>query len=104
MDQAAISNSIPLSLDQSSTTVEAADRPHERGHNAGSASYYQISPGFFATLGIRLLNGRDLNQHDNQDGPRVAVVNQAFARQIMHTENPVGKAFREGFGLSLIHI
>jgi predicted permease len=98
VDQAAVSNSIPLSLDQSSTSVEAADRPHERGHNAGSASYYQVSPGFFATLGIRLLSGRDFNQHDNHDGPRVAVVNQAFARQIMHTENPVGKTFREGFG------
>ncbi len=98
VDQTAVSNSMPLSLDQSSATVEAADRPHERGHNAGSASYYQVSPGFFATLGIRLLSGRDFITHDNQDGPRVAVVNQAFARQIMHTENPVGKTFREGFG------
>lgn len=98
VDQAAISNSIPLSLDQSSTGVEASDRPHERGHNSGSASYYQVSPGFFATLGIRLQSGRDFNQHDDQDGPRVAVVNQTFARQIMHTENPVGKTFREGFG------
>ncbi len=98
VDRTAISNSMPLSLDQSSTSVEAADRPHERGHNAASATYYQVSPGFFATLGIPLLSGRDFNQHDKQDSPRVAVVNQAFARRIMHTENPVGKTFREGFG------
>ena len=98
VDDAAVSNSIPLSIDQSSTSAEAADRPAERGRNAASASYYQVSPEFFATLGIRLLSGRDFNRHDNQNGPRVAVVNQAFARQIMHTENPVGKTFREGFG------
>jgi predicted permease len=98
VDDTAVANSIPLSIDHSSTSVEAADRPPERGRNAASATYYQVSPGFFATLGIRLLSGRDFNPHDNQDGPRVAVVNQAFARQIMHTESPVGKTFREGFG------
>ena len=68
VDLAAISNSIPLSIDQSSTTVEAADRPAERGRNARSASYYIVSPGFFSTLGIPLLSGRDFNQHDNQHG------------------------------------
>ncbi len=98
VEVAAVANSLPLSMDHSSTSVEAADRPPDRGRNAASATYYQVSPGFFATLGIRLLSGRDFNQHDNQDSPRVAVVNQAFARQIMHTENPVGKPFREGFG------
>jgi predicted permease len=98
VDLAAISNSIPLSIDQSSTTVEAADGPAERGRNARGASYYIVSPGFFSTLGIPLLSGRDFNQHDNQQASRVAIVNQTFARQIMRTEDPVGKTFREGFG------
>jgi predicted permease len=104
VEGAAISSSIPLSIDQSTTTVEAADRPHERGRNSGAAGYYQISPHFFSTLGIRLLRGRDFSLHDDQTAPRIAVVNQAFARQIMHLEDPVGKTYREGFGGPLVEV
>jgi hypothetical protein len=47
-------------------------------------------------MGIPLLAGRDFNSHDNEQEPRVALVNQAFARQIMQMPNPIGKAFRYG--------
>ena len=98
VEQAAIASSIPLSIDQSTTTAQAMDRPPEHGRNQASSSYYAISPGFFSTLGIRLMSGRDFDQHDDVRSPKPAIINQAFARQILQTENPVGKAFREGFG------
>jgi hypothetical protein len=38
--------------------------------------------------------GRDFNGHDNLTSPKVAIVNEEFARQIFHGENPVGRSFR----------
>ncbi len=99
---AAYANSLPLSVDQSTTAVQAEDQPIEKGRKAKSANYYQISPGFLSTLGIHLLSGRDFDQHDNDHAPRVAIVNRTFAKDILHTANPVGKTFR--LGSSSMHI
>ncbi len=95
---AAYANSLPLSIDQSTTAVQAADQPVERGRNVRSANWYDISPGLLSTVGIPLLSGRDFARHDDQHSPLVAIVNQTFARIIMRTDNPVGKTFRSGFG------
>jgi len=52
-----------------------------------------VSSGFFATYGIRLLDGRDISSAEVASGARVAVVNEAFAREFFGGENPVGRAF-----------
>ena len=46
-----------------------------------TASYSLVGPDFFRTLGIPLLQGRDFTRADGADAPKVAVVNQAFARK-----------------------
>jgi predicted permease len=53
-----------------------------------------ISPGYFKTMGTPLLAGRDFDDHDRPGAPKVAIVNQEFARKIMHTDNPVGRTFK----------
>ncbi|MBI4487183.1 MAG: FtsX-like permease family protein, partial [Acidobacteria bacterium] len=52
------------------------------------------SPGYFKTLGIPLLHGRDFDDTDRGGTLRVAIVNQAFADRIWPNENPIGKRFR----------
>jgi predicted permease len=52
-----------------------------------------VSPGFFQTLGIPLLAGRLLTDHDDQESPRVVVINEAAARKYFARENPVGRRF-----------
>ncbi len=93
VQSAAYSNSVPLSIDQSHTSIYPEDQPGLRASTAPVAIRYQVSPGYFETLGIRVLAGRDFNWHDDAQSPRVAVINQAFARQILHSQNPVGKRF-----------
>ncbi|HEX4810157.1 MAG TPA: ABC transporter permease [Bryobacteraceae bacterium] len=95
---AAYANSVPLSMDQSTTGVQAEGETRQRGRNAKHANFYQISPGFLSTFGVSLLNGRDFDEHDTEGTPLVAVVNQAFGKIILHTDNPVGKTFRWGPG------
>jgi hypothetical protein len=46
-------------------------------------------------MGTRLLAGRDLTERDDETGPKVAVVNESFARRYWKIENPLGKQFHE---------
>ncbi len=50
--------------------------------------------GYFRTMGTSFVAGRDFDDHDNLSSPKVAIVNEEFARKVFHGENPVGKSFR----------
>jgi predicted permease len=101
---AAYSNSLPLSIDQSSTVVRAEEETSKNWQHATTATYYQVSPRFMSTMGIRLLAGRDFTAHDDEHAPLVAIVNSQFAQQVMNTAAPVGKRFRHGFGTTLVQV
>jgi predicted permease len=101
---AAYSNSVPLNIDQSTTTVYPANKPAIRPTDGIAANYYQVSPGYFETMGTRLLAGRDFTWHDDATSPKVAVVNLAFAKRVFHTQNPIGLRFYNGFTGSLVQV
>lgn len=52
-----------------------------------------VSPGYLATYGIRLLQGRDFTEHDRLGTPAVAIINQAMAEKFWPGANPIGKRF-----------
>jgi len=54
---------------------------------------YLISPGYFGAARTRLLAGRDFTWHDDGKSPRVAIINQTFARKLYGTESAVGQRF-----------
>jgi predicted permease len=93
---ASYSNSVPLSIDQSHTGVFPADKPDLRPSDRISVTFYQVSPEFFATLGTKLLAGREFTWHDDAKSRQVAIVNLAFAKRVLHTDNAVGQRFRGG--------
>jgi predicted permease len=96
VQSASYSNSVPLSIDQSHTSVFPADKPDLRPSDRISTTFYQVSPGFFTTMGTRLLAGREFTWHDDAKSREVAIVNLAFAKRVLHTDNAVGKSFRGG--------
>jgi predicted permease len=53
-----------------------------------------ISPGFFGTLRMTLLAGRNFNDRDTKTSPAVAIVNQTLAHRFFPNLDPVGKTFR----------
>ena len=67
-----------------------------RGANVPGAMYYQVSPGFFRTLGTPLVAGRDFASSDTSDRPSVVVVNQAFVRRFFGSSDGIGRRFRSG--------
>ena len=53
-----------------------------------------VSSGYLKAMGMPLLAGRDFQAGDTASAPRVAIVNQSFARKLGLGDNPVGKRFR----------
>jgi putative ABC transport system permease protein len=62
---------------------------------SGKESYFnRVGPGYFRTLGTPLLAGRDFDDGDTLLSPKVAIVNEVFARKFFGGANPVGRTFR----------
>lgn len=55
-----------------------------------------VSPGYFHAMGIQLLAGRDLTERDDAGAPKVALVNQAFAKRYFGSGSPIGRRFMIG--------
>jgi predicted permease len=66
---------------------------------AASSMMYQISPEFFAAAQTPLLAGRAFTWHDDKNAPRVAVVNQTFARKVLGSStNAAGRYYKMSNG------
>ena len=61
-----------------------------------NASFNAVGPGYFRTMGIALMAGREFTRADAGGAPKVAIVNQAFAKKFNLGDNPLGK--RIGIG------
>ena len=61
-----------------------------------------VSPGFFQTLGIKIVAGRDFDEQDSrpagQAGPRSAIISEAFVKRYLAGRNPLGARICEGSG------
>ena len=86
---AALSLYTPMSGNNWQTGIQFEGRPNL----SMSPSWDRISPGFFDTIGARIMEGRAFDQRDTPDSTHVAVVNQAFAQKAFPNEDPLGKRF-----------
>ena len=66
----------------------------KEGENAPNVD--AVNAGYFAALGIRLVAGREFRSSDDASAPRVAVVNETFARVYFEGANPLGRHFYFG--------
>ena len=83
---------LPLSGAESSTWYWRSDQPEparDDPKHGGDVSV--ITEGYFKTMGIALLQGRDFDSRDRIEGPRAAIVNSTLARQWFPDGSPVGK-------------
>ena len=55
---------------------------------------YNAAPGYIETMGIDLLRGRAFSPQDTRDTPRVALIDEVFARQHFPNEDPLGKRIK----------
>ncbi len=79
----------------SSIRVEGYEAKEDENMNP---HFNGVAPGFFATLGIPIVAGRDLGPIDAAAAPKVAVVNETFARYFFAGSDALGRRFTYGRG------
>jgi predicted permease len=87
-------NHVPLAGDLFRLGIQIEGRPAPQPGNEPNAIYRVAMPGYFRTIGMQILSGRDFDQRDNEGATRGAVVNETMARRYWPGENPLGKRFR----------
>jgi putative ABC transport system permease protein len=73
---------------------DIAGEPARQGKDMPEADRYIVSPGYFATMGIRLVRGRLFDGNDRYDAPLVCLVDEVFAKRIWGTVDPIGKRMK----------
>ncbi len=90
VEAAAETNIIPLSDSGWSNKIWMQGSDPTDGTDC---SFTSVSPGFFKTLGIGMLAGRNFLSSDSPGSPNVAIVNESFVRQVLRGNNPLGIRF-----------
>ncbi len=89
----ASTDNLPLSMGGRRDGFQAEGRPASK--DATLADLYMVTPGYFETMGISRLAGRDF-AHEGAAAPKVAVVNEAFAHTLFKGESPIGQRVSGG--------
>ncbi len=99
VEAAAYGNTTPLSMDTSTPDIFSQRASDFRPSNRAFGAYaYHVSPGYFAAAGTPLLSGRDVSFADTTKTPPVALVNREFARRLFHSQDVVGRYFKNSLG------
>ncbi|HKC70196.1 MAG TPA: ABC transporter permease, partial [Terriglobales bacterium] len=86
---------LPFSADNAIISFEIQGRPTPPGHHPVSDMAI-VSPGYFHTMGIALLKGRDFTLRDDAKSGPVVIINQSFARRYFPNQDPIGQHIQPG--------
>jgi predicted permease len=86
----------PLGGVSRAAPVTAAGSNGPVGASETSVGYWVVSPNYFGTLSIPIVQGRSFGLRDTGQGTPVAIINEAMARQFWPGQDPVGKRLRPG--------
>jgi predicted permease len=92
---------LPMSDSNASISFNVEGRPIAKADEP-SESLGVVMPGYFETMHIPLLSGRDFGERDGTHALPVMIVNQAFARKYFPQENPLGRRIQPGIGDDVI--
>jgi len=108
VESVGLADSVPLS-DGANFAIVFADKTTDLrpGNAATKAAMFSISPDYFRADGTSLLSGRTISWHDDQNAPRVAVINPEFARKMFGSvTNAIGAYYklRDGSRIQVVGI
>jgi putative ABC transport system permease protein len=93
---AALTAAVPMSPGMAVLAFNVAGRPQVPLNQSPLTHYLEVSPDYFATLGIPISRGREFMRQDVVEDPRVAIINDAMARREFADRDPIGQ--RVSFG------
>jgi predicted permease len=83
----------PMTGDQWGHNIRVQGQPEPDPKEDVPSDWTRITPGFFDTVGARMLAGRAINEADNGNTRHVAVIKQAFAKRCFGSRDPIGHHF-----------
>jgi putative ABC transport system permease protein len=86
---------LPLSGDRFSISFEIEGRPMPPKDHP-SADFFTTGVGYFRTMGIPVLKGRDFDDRDKHGSTPVIIITETFAKQYFPNEDPIGKRIHPG--------
>ena len=89
---------LPLSGNGSQLSVNIIGAPPPAAGEAVSASYSQVSPGYFRVMNIPLLQGRDFTEHDRAHTTATVIVDETFVKKFKLGTNVIGRRIGIGDG------
>ena len=92
VDSVSVSSYSPMSGTRSSSNITVQGYEQQRNENM-IVSHVLVGPDFNQTLGVPVIQGREINERDTASGRKVAVVNQAFIDHFFKNQNPIGRVF-----------
>ncbi|MDB4876589.1 MAG: permease [Gemmatimonadetes bacterium] len=91
VESASFINHLPITGDQWGYSFTVDGRPAPKPGDAPSATYRVVFPGYFHTMRIPLLRGRDVSETDRLDAPHVVVINEHMAKTYWPSEDAIGQ-------------
>ena len=88
---AALTLYLPLGADQANGTLQLEGRETGPGQSGFFFEQFAVGAGYFATMGTKLMMGREFSGVDREGTPRVAMINDAAAKRYWPGENPIGR-------------
>ncbi len=83
----------PMTGDSWNNGIRVEGRPEPGAKENSSAGFVRVMPGFFETIGAKIVLGRPITEDDTDATRKVAVINEAFARKFFKDQNPIGQHF-----------
>ena len=92
VESAALATRVPMQVNPNRWEIWVPDR-HQPDVQGDTIEATIVSTGYFETMGVPIVEGRAFSDTDRPDTPRVAVVNETFARRYWPGQSAVGKVF-----------
>ena len=89
--KASVSTGLPLLGFGIPSKFSVVGQPEDKRSSRPSVGVQMVTPEYFETFGIQMLQGRALNDRDGMSAQRVAVVNERFVRLFLNGQDPVGQ-------------
>ena len=89
---------LPIGGDDFAAPVHVEGTPEPRPGSEARAGFQIVTPGYFRTMGIRIVAGRDFTLSDVATATPVVLVNETFARQHWPGQDPIGRRMQIGGG------
>jgi predicted permease len=83
----------PMTGDSWNDGIRVEGRPEPGAKEDTGAGWARVMPGFFETIGAKILLGRPIVEDDTAATRKVAVINEAFAKRFFKNQNPIGQHF-----------